>query len=177
MEETMKTLKLITIVGLLSVGVVSAVPASSQPRQRLAAAASSTQFKWGASIIPSNHFAIGNSLPSGTDGTAAGAAFTANGVGNYDTTCNKCSYDFMFFVFTNEPQKAAIVFRVISPTGTTVFTNTWSSTNLPIGTSWFYSFAKGNFSAPGTYWAEVYGTVSNKSTLIGAIPLPFAPPK
>ncbi len=173
----MKTLKLITAIGVLSIGIVCAIPASSQPRQRLVAAAASTQFKWGASIIPSNHFAIGSSLPSGTDGTAAGAAFSANGVGNYDTTCNGCSYDFMFFVFTNEAQKAAITFQVLSPTGKTVFTNTWSSTSLPIGTSWFYSYAKGNFSAPGTYWAEVYGTKANKSQLIAAIPLPFAAPK
>ena len=85
----------------------------------------------------------------------------------------------MFFVFTNEAQKAAIMFRVFFPRPLAKpFSRTRGPRpayrSAPPGST---RTRKGNFSAPGTYWAEVYGTKANKSQLIAAIPLPFAAPK
>jgi hypothetical protein len=172
----MKVPKLLAAVGAFSLSLALTVPASSQQREmRDPAATASRQVEWGASIIPTDRFAVGNSLPGGTDGAAAGAAFTANGVTNYESTCNTCSYNFLFLVFTNKAQTAGITFQVLSPKGTVIFSQTWPSSKLPLGTSWFYTVAKGNFSAAGTYWASVYGDNKGTSSLIGAIPLPFAP--
>ena len=116
--------------------------------------------------------ALGNSLPSGPNGDKSGYGLTANGINNWYLLCAKgsrCDYRFAIFLFTNSPEKANVTFRVLSPAAKSVYTYTWASDSLPRGSVWFYADATGNFSATGTYYAEVYGN----STLLGWIPLLF----
>ena len=115
---------------------------------------------------------MGDSLPSGPDGDKSGYGLTANGIDNWYLLCDKgsrCDYRFAIFLFTNAAEKANVTFRVLSPAAKTVYTYTWTSDSLPRGPVWFYADATGNFSAAGTYYAEVYGN----STLLGWIPLLF----
>jgi len=108
-----------------------------------------------AEIIPAATFAVGKSFSGGPDGNGYGIGMTANDISNSWTTCPaRCTLDFVFFVFTDRDQSAEVQFKVISPTDATVYQYSWSSHLLP--TNWFAAYAKGNYSAPGTYFAEVF---------------------
>jgi hypothetical protein len=54
-----------------------------------------------------------------------------------------------------------------------VYSYTFRSEKIPVGTDWFTISAEGNFSMAGTYEAFVYGT-STTTTLLGSVPLLFA---
>jgi hypothetical protein len=168
-----RAFKLLAPLLTLSLVLSFALPASGlQSHMKPSAAASTSSLKWEASIIPADYLAVGNSLPAGPDGTKSGYGLTANGIDNWYVLCAKgshCDYRFAIFMFTNAPQKANVTFRILSPTAKTVYTYTWASDSLPQGPVWFYADATGNFSAAGTYYAEVYGN----STLLGWIPLLF----
>jgi hypothetical protein len=168
-----RAFKLLAPLTTLSLGLFLALPASGlQARPTPSVSSPAPSLKWEASIIPADYLALGNSLPAGADGDKSGYALTANGIDNWYILCAKgdhCDYRFAIFMFTNSPQKADVTFRVLSPSGKTVYTYTWSSYSLPRGPEWFYADATGNFSATGTYYAEVYGN----TTLLGWIPLLF----
>lgn len=168
-----RVLKLLAPLTALSLVLCFALPASAlQAGTKAPVAPASSSLKWEASIIPADYLALGDSLPSGPDGDKSGYGLTANGIDNWYILCGKgshCDYRFAIFLFTNSPEKANITFRVLSPAAKTVYTYTWASDNLPQGPVWFYADATGNFSAAGTYYAEVYGN----TTLLGWIPLLF----
>ena len=168
-----RALKLLAPLTTLSLGLTFALPASGlQARITPSVASVPSSLKWEASIIPADYLAVGNSLPSGPAGDKSGYALTANGIDNWYLLCAKsshCDYRFAIFMFTNSAQKANVTFRILSPKAKTVYTYTWTSDSLPQGPVWFYADATGNFSATGTYYAEVYGN----STLLGWIPLLF----
>ena len=168
-----RALKLLTPMTALSLVLSLALQASAlQTATKAPGAAAPSSLKWEASIIPADYMAMGDSLPSGPDGDKSGYGLTANGIDNWYLLCGKgshCDYRFAIFLFTNSPEKANVTFRVLSPAAKTVYTYTWTSDSLPRGPVWFYADATGNFSAAGTYYAEVYGN----STLLGWIPLLF----
>jgi hypothetical protein len=168
-----RALKLLATLTTLSVVLSFALPASGlQAGMKASVASPSSSLKWEASIIPANYLAMGNSLPAGPNGDKSGYGLTANGINNWYLLCAKgsrCDYRFAIFLFTNAPEKASVTFRVLSPDAKSVYTYTWTSDSLPRGSVWFYADATGNFSATGTYYAEVYGN----STLLGWIPLLF----
>jgi hypothetical protein len=122
-----------------------------------------------AEILPAATFAVGSSLSGGPDGKSYGIGMTANDISNSWTTCpSTCTLDFVFFIFTNQDQPGAKVeFRVVAPKGTTVYQYKWTSKLVP--TNWFTVYARGNYSAVGTYFAEVY--VGTK--LDGWVPMTF----
>lgn len=150
------------------------LPASTQA---LASAhrsiAATTGLRWNASIIPTGHFSVGSAVTQGSDAAGAGDLLIANGIDNYDTTCNGCSYDFVFFIFTNQAQRATITLKVLSPTGGTVYQTDWSA-NLYKGPNWYWTYAKGNYSAAGTYEVVVDGNAGNGNVQLGAVPLAMA---
>jgi hypothetical protein len=122
-----------------------------------------------AEIIPAATFAVGKSFSGGPDGKGYGIGMTANDISNSWTTCSSpCTLDFVFFIFTDHDQAADVQFKVISPTGATVYQYSWSSHLVP--TNWFAAYAKGSYRAPGTYFAEVF--VAGK--LEGWAPIVFA---
>ena len=145
----------------LSLVLSLALPASAlQAATKAPVAAVSSSLKWEASIIPADYMAMVDSSPSGPHGDKSGYGLTANGIDNWYLLCDKgshCDYRFAIFLFTNAPEKANVTFRVLSPAAKTVYTYTWTSDSLPHGPEWFYADATGNFSAAGTYYAEVYG--------------------
>lgn len=177
----MKITKLLAAAGvvaaaLVPAALVSTASSSAQPARPLAAAGEG-QLKWSAAVIPSDNFAVGNSLPYGTDGTSSGEDLTANGISSWLTTCHSCTYDFVFFVFSNEAQTANVSFHMTSPSGASVYQYTWASEHLSRGSTWFFVYAKGDYAATGTYSAYVDGAIAGKSTLLGWAPLYMSPPK
>lgn len=153
--------------------VSAAAPSAAAPLYhgpRAAAATASTKLRYQAEILPAGTFAIGTSLPSGPDGRGYGYALNANDIDNSWATCKAtCTSDFVFFVFTNQADSAKVEFKMVSPTGATVYQYTWNS-KLAVGGNWYYTYAKGNYSTPGTYFAEVYVN----SGLAGWIPDVFS---
>lgn len=122
-----------------------------------------------AEILPAATFAVGPSLSAGPDGKAYGIGLTANDISNSWTTCTTtCTLDFVFFVFSNKDEAAHVQFKVISPANTTVYTYTWTS--KLVATNWYVAYAKGDYKAAGTYFAEVYVS----SQLDGWLPVVFA---
>jgi hypothetical protein len=108
-----------------------------------------------AEILPAATYAVGKSLSGGPDGKNYGIGLTANDISNSWTTCSStCTLDFVFFVFTNQDQTADVQFKVLSPTDSTVYQNTWTSHLVP--TNWYAVSAKGSYHTAGTYFAEVY---------------------
>jgi hypothetical protein len=131
------------------------------------AAAAKTEIQ--AEILPAATFGVGKSFSGGPDGNDYGIGMTANDISNSWTTCSsRCTLDFVFFIFTNRDQAAHVQFKVISPTNATVYQYSWSSHLVP--TNWFAAYAKGNYSAPGTYFAEVFVGAQ----LEGWVPMVFA---
>jgi hypothetical protein len=168
----MKNMKLLAAAGVLSLTLVSsAAPGGAQP-----ASSSGSQVKWSAAIIPSLDMAVGSALPYGPSGSSAGWELSANGVNNWLTTCSNCTYDFVFFVFSNEAHTATVTFHVTSPSGAEVYQYSWPSDKLPQGATWFLAYAKGDYSGAGTYQAYVEGTASGSSVLLGSTPLVLTPP-
>ncbi len=164
------------VLSLLSLVPASPTAAETSSRAAPSVATTTASLKWGASIIPANHVAIGNALPNGLDGTSAGDALVANGIDNWDTSCTSCTYDFAFFVFTDEALSATITFKIVSPSGGDVYHYSWSSFKLGTGPNWFLVYPKEDFSTAGTYWAEVYGNAMGKNTLLTWIPVLVSPP-
>jgi hypothetical protein len=108
-----------------------------------------------AEILPSATYAVGKSLSGGPDGKNYGIGLTANDISNSWTTCSStCTLDFVFFIFTNQDQTAAVRFKVLSPTGSTVYQYAWTSHLVP--TNWYSVSAKGRYRTAGTYFAEVF---------------------
>jgi len=167
-------LKLLSLVAAVSLGlsIVGAATGDAGARQPMAQAKSTSA--WAAEIIPAAEVAVGNSLTGGDSGVSDGYALSANGVNNYYVTCtSKCYYHFVFLTFTNAAVTASLQFKLVGPTGATVYSYTFRSEKIPVGTDWFTINADGNFSMPGTYQAFVYGT-SATTMLLGSIPLLFA---
>ena len=168
------TLKLFFLAATLSLGLAIVGPATGEAGSRQPMAQAKSAPALAAEIIPAAEVAVGNSLSGGNGGVSDGYALSANGVNNYDATCSgKCYYHFVFLTFTNAAVTASIQFKIVGPTGATVYSYTFSSEKIPVGTDWFTISADGNFSMPGTYEAFVYGT-STTTTLMGSIPLLFA---
>jgi len=168
------TLKLFFLMAALSLGLAIVGPATGEARARQPMAQTKSSPTWAAEIIPAAEVAVGNSLSGGDGGVSYGYALSANGVNNYDAACiGKCYYHFVFLTFTNAAVTASLQFKIVGPTGATVYSYTFPSGKIPVGTDWFTITAEGNFSAPGTYEAYVYGT-STTTTLIGSVPLLFA---
>ncbi|HMK96453.1 MAG TPA: hypothetical protein VK425_02840 [Acidimicrobiales bacterium] len=107
-----------------------------------------------AEVLPAATFAVGTSLSGGPDGKNYGVGLTANDISNAWTTCSgTCTLDFVFFVLSNQDESAKVTFKMVSPTGGTVYAYTWPS--KLVSTNWFAAYAKGDYSTPGTYLAEV----------------------
>jgi len=168
------TLKLFFLAAALSLGLAIVGPATGDAGVGQPMAQAKSTPTWAAEIIPAAEVAVGNSLSGGDSGVSAGYALSANGVNNYDATCpGKCYYHFVFLTFTNAAVTASLEFKIVGPTGATVYSYTFRSEKIPLGTDWFTISADGNFSVPGTYEASVYG-ISTTTTLMGSIPLLFA---
>jgi hypothetical protein len=168
------TLKLFFLAAALSLGLAIVGPATGEAGARQPMVQAKSTPEWSAEIIPAAEVAVGNSLTGGNSGVNDGYSLSANGVNNYDATCSsKCYYHFVFLTFTNAALTASIQFKIVGPTGATVYGYTFPSEKIPVGTDWFTISADGNFGMPGTYEAFVYGT-STKTTLLGSIPLLFA---
>ncbi len=167
-------LKLLSLVAAVSAGlsIVGTATGDAGARQPMAQAKSAPA--WSAEIIPAAEVAVGTSLNGGDSGVSDGYALSANGVNNYYVTCpSKCYYHFVFFTFTNAAVTGSLQFKLVGPTGATVYSYTFRSEKIPVGTDWFTINADGNFSVPGTYEAFVYGT-STTAVLLGSVPLLFA---
>jgi hypothetical protein len=121
-----------------------------------------------AEIIPAATFAVGTSLSGGPDGRNYGYGLTANDVDNSWDVCT-CNMYFAFFVFTNEADTANVVFKVVSPGDGVVYNYTFRSQKLGLGGNWFSMVAKGAYTTPGTYFAEV----DVNGQLDGWIPVEF----
>jgi hypothetical protein len=168
------TLKISFLAAALSLGLAIVGPATGEAGARQPLAQAKSAPIWAAEIIPAAEVAVGNALSGGDGGVGNGYALSANGVNNYDATCTgKCYYHFVFFTFTNAAVTASLQFKILGPTGATVYSYTFRSEKVPVGTDWFTINAEGNFSMPGTYEALVYGT-SATTTLLGSVPLLFA---
>jgi hypothetical protein len=168
------TLKLIFLAAALSVGLAIVGPATGEAGSRQPMAQAKSTPAWAAEIIPAAQVAVGNALSGGDGGVSDGYALSANGINNYDTTCTgKCYYHFVFLTFTNAAVTASLQFKIVGPAGATVYSYTFPSEKISVGTDWFTISAEGNFSLPGTYEASVYG-ISTTTTLLGSIPLLFA---
>jgi hypothetical protein len=168
------TLKLFLLAAALTLGLAIVGPATGEAGARQPTAQAKSTPAWAAEIIPAAEVAVGNSLSGGDSGVSDGYALSANGVNNYDATCTgKCYYHFVFLTFTNIAVTASLQFKIVGPTGATVYSYTFRSEKIPVGTDWFTISAEGNFSMAGTYEAFVYGT-STTTTLLGSVPLLFA---
>ncbi len=168
------TLKLFFLTAALSLGLAVVGPASGEAGARQVMAQAKSAPTWAAEIIPAAEVAVGNSLSGGDGGVNDGYALSANGINNYDATCTgKCYYHFVVLTLTNAAITASLQFKIVGPTGASVYSYTFRSEKIPVGTDWFTITADGNFSKPGTYEVSVYGT-STTTTLIGSVPLLFA---
>jgi hypothetical protein len=117
--------------------------------------AATTAIKYQAEILPAGSFSLGTSLDLGTNGSKYGFGLMANDVDNDWSCTGTCTFDFAFFVFTNQDETTSVKFEVVSPSGKVSYQYTWTS-KLVLGGNSYSVFAKGNFAAPGTYFAEVY---------------------
>jgi len=124
---------------------------ASKPLRRTA----TTAIKYQAEILPAGSFSIGTSLDLGTNGSNYGFGLMANDVDNDWSCTGTCTFDFAFFVFTNRDETTSVKFEIVSPSGKFSFRYAWTS-KLALGGNSYSVFAKGNFAAPGTYFAEVY---------------------
>ncbi len=122
-----------------------------------------------AAIIPAATFAVGTSASGGPDGRSFGYGLSASGIDNSWAVCT-CAMDFAIFVFTNEADTANVEFKMVSPSNHVVYHYTWPSDKLGVGGNWFSMIAKGAYTAPGTYFAEV----DVAGQLDGWIPLKFS---
>ena len=140
----------------------------------LRSGARSAQSPETAVILPTASYTIGNSLAYGSAGNDAfGYGLSANGISDYWATGKKQTINFVFFVFPGQASVSqAVTFTVTSPSGTTVFSNTWPAAKIGYEGTWYASTAAGNYSASGRYTA----TVSADGTLIGSLPLYFTKP-
>ncbi|MGO9964821.1 MAG: hypothetical protein ACLPUG_15530 [Acidimicrobiales bacterium] len=117
--------------------------------------AAATTIKYQAEILPGSSFSVGTSLVGGNDGSNYGFGLTANDVDN-DWTCTSiCTLDFVFFVFANQDETTSVKFEIVAPSGKTAYQYTWTS-KLAVGGNWYSVVAKGDYSKPGTYFAEVF---------------------
>ncbi len=121
----------------------------------LRAAAAAATIKYQAEILPGGSFSVGTSLVGGNDGSNFGYGLTANDIDNDWSCTGTCTLDFVFFVFANQDETTSVKFEVVSPSGKTAYQYTWTS-KLAIGGNWYSVIAKGDYSKPGTYFAEVY---------------------
>jgi hypothetical protein len=171
------TLKLLSLMAALSVGLTFVGPPAGVASERAPSAQAAPPFQWEASIIPAEELAIGSSLPGGDDGVSYGYDLVANGITGWYTTCSSsCGYRFAIFTFTNEAVTAGITFKIVGPSSATVYNYTWPAEKLPKGADWFWVDAKGDFGTSGNYDAGVYGTLAGgKAVLLGWIPLLFTP--
>jgi len=123
-----------------------------------------------AEIIPAATFSIGTSFSGGPDGRGYGFGLNASGIDNSWALCT-CDMDFAVMVFTNEADTANVEFKMVSPSNKIVYHYTWTSDKLGTGGNWFSVIAKGAYTAPGTYFAEV----DIAGQLDGWVPLRFSP--
>jgi hypothetical protein len=161
--------KRLTVVCAASLGMLFVLPALTHvtlPKSSLSfaakhleakplKAAAATTIKYQAEILPAGSFSLGTSLDLGTNGSNYGFGLMANDVDNDWTCTGTCTLDFAFFVFANQDETASVKFEVVSPSGKTAYQYIWTS-KLVLGGNSYSAFAKGNFDAPGTYFAEVY---------------------
>ena len=110
-----------------------------------------------AAILPVSTFALGGSLPSGPDGRTYGYSFMANGIENsWDLCSTSCTIDFAVFLQSNQPATATVQFKVVSPSGATVYEYSWPSDKISAGANPFSVYANGTYSSAGTYYAELF---------------------
>jgi len=173
--------------GAASLGIIIGLPASaslakSAPMSartartaavgRVARAGfASAQNQLGAEIIPAPDIDVGSALTGGNDGTSVGYSLSANGISNNWTTTSSGTVEFVIFVFSNNNglYSDTVRFKVLSPSGGSVYQYTWKPQNIKYY-SWYTTQAKGNFSTAGEYVTEVYV----KNVLIGSMPLMFS---
>jgi hypothetical protein len=99
--------------------------------------------------------AVGNSLTGGGAGTKTGYAISANGIsGNWAT--GKYSIDFVIITTSSQAETGTVAFKVVAPSNHVVYQYSWGSETLPKGVDWFTTVAKGDYTAPGVYFAEWY---------------------
>ncbi len=141
-------------------------PATASRYVKAESPKAATTVKYEAEILPAGSFSVGTSLSGGPNGSTYGSALTANDIDNAWACSGTCTLDFVFFVFTNQNETAKVEFKVVSPTGGTTYSYTWSS-HLTVGSDWYSVLAKGNYGTHGTYFAEVY----IGSSLAGWVPV------
>jgi len=166
--------KRLSVVCAASLGVLFVLPGSAHPAlvkpvltsvpEHLAArphTARAAAIKYQAEIIPAGSFSLGTSLDTGTGGSNYGFGLMANDVDNDWSCTGTCTLDFAFFVFANQDESTSVKFEVVAPSGKTAYQYTWSS-KLVLGGNSYSVFAKGDYSTPGTYFAEVYVAQSGR---------------
>ena len=99
--------------------------------------------------------AVGNSLTGGGAGTKSGYAMNVNGI-SADWATGNYSIDFVIITTSSHAETGTVVFKVVSPANHVVYKYSWGSETVPKGVDWFTAEAKGNYNAPGVYFAEWY---------------------
>jgi hypothetical protein len=108
-----------------------------------------------AQVIAAVSVAVGNSLTGGGAGTKSGYAMSANGIsGNWAT--GNYSIDFVIITTSSHAETGTLAFKVVSPGNHVVYQYSWGAETIPKGVDWFSVVAKGNYTAPGVYFAEWY---------------------
>jgi hypothetical protein len=158
--------------GSLSLVLVGAAPASSAPRtgaarapgagrapalaQGAGPAPTSSGAYMQAAILPVSTFALGGSLSSGPDGRTYGYSLMADGIENsWDLCSTSCTIDFAVFLLSNEAATATVQFKVVNPSGATVYQYSWPSDKISAGGNPFSVYANGTYNTAGTYYAEL----------------------
>ena len=161
--------KQLSVVCAASLGALFVLPGSAQLALAKSSPASSPRhldakplkattaaaIKYQAEILPGGSFSVGTSLVGGNDGSNYGYGLTANDIDNDWSCSGTCTLDFVFFVFANQGETTSVKFEIVSPNGRTAYQYAWTS-KLAIGGNWYSVVAKGDYSAQGTYFAEVY---------------------
>jgi hypothetical protein len=126
-----------------------------------------------AAIVPVSSFSVGNSLCCGSNGAGYGYSLYANGITDYWSTANPGTVDLIVFVYPGQQNvKQRIAVQITSPSGAVVYSNKFAAQSMGYEGDWFSLIAKGNYGTPGVYTVSV----STGKTVIGHVPLVFAPP-
>jgi|GEM_PF-3227663 len=120
-----------------------------------------------AQIIPAQYAAVGTALTGGENGTKNGFGLVANGINSNWGTSASGTIHFIVFTFSSRAETGTVSFKVVGPSGGTVYSYSFGREQVPAGPNWYAISAQGNYAAPGLYFAEFYFG----SSMIGWAPL------
>jgi hypothetical protein len=150
----MKRPNRVAVLSTALAGLTLALPAQTSLAQSAEhSPATSSTYYLRAEIFPASYLAVGDALNGGGDGTKNGYAMTANGINNNWAT-GSYTIDFVVLVFSSQAKAGNVTFKVVSPSNAVAYQYSWGTEQLPKGADWFAVEAKGNYAAPGLYFAE-----------------------